>query len=150
MTDLARNAPMRFRWPNELQTEIWTLDNSAAQTVYQGAPLILDMSEDTLYLRVFDSSVTVATGDVFVGFANEKVTVTTSDTETDNELEVISGTSEVGVKSSVFTDADVGKTVYMSDSGTLTSTSTSNLKIGVLAGVENGYAFVRMSAPTVQ
>lgn len=150
MANLSRNAPLRLRWPSEARPEDWVLDNSAAQTVYQGAPLILDASEDTVYLRLFDSSVTVATGDVFIGIANEKMVVATTDTEADNVIEVYGGNTEVGLKSAVFTDADAGKTVYMSDSGTLTATSTSNLQVGKLARVDDGYAYVQLTAPQVQ
>ena len=151
MADLTRNAPLRYRWPNqELQPEIWTLDNSAAQTIYVGCPMLIDASEDTVYPRVYNSGVTKTTGDVFVGIANEAKNVATTDTETDNEIEIIGGNSEVGFKSTVFTDADVGKPVYFSDSGTLTATAGANLLIGKLRRVDGGYAFVQLDAPYVQ
>lgn len=149
MTDLSRNANIRFRYPNLLQMENWVLDNSAAQTVYQGAPLIIDQSADTLNLRIFDSSVTLAATDVFVGVANAKAVVLTTDTEADNVVEVIVG-GEVGFISTVFTKADLGKTVYFDDSGTLTATSTANLNAGKLTQVEDGYAYVELAAPVVQ
>jgi len=150
MTDLSRNAPLRFRRDTDMKPEKWVLDNSAAQTVYRGAPMIIDASEDTVYPRIFTSSVTLASSDIFVGIANEYVAVAMSDTETDNEIELICGDSEVGFLSSVFTDADVGDTVYFDDSGTLTGTSAANCDIGKLVRVDNGYAYVRLTAPQIQ
>jgi len=153
MADLTRDAPLRFRYPNLLKKERWVLDNSTAQTIYKGQPIMLDMDVDTVYGRGFTSSVTIASGDVFLGIAAEGATVATSDTETDNEIEIITG-GEVGFRNSFgFTDADVGKAVYFSDSGTLTTTSTGNLSVGRITRVENGYVFVQINPggyPTVQ
>lgn len=151
MTDLARNAPLRFRLTKKVQRDKWVLDNSAAQTIYVGAPMMLDMNVDTVYARVYDSNVTAAADDVFLGIASEAITVATTDTETDNEIEIITR-GEVGFQSAVFTDADVGKTVYFSDSGTLTATAGSNLAIGTLARVVDGYAYININpdGPYVQ
>lgn len=149
MTDLARNTNLRFRFPNQLHMETWVLDNSAAQTVYLGAPLIIDQSADTLNLRIFDSSVTLAATDVLVGIANAKVAVATTDTEADNVVEVITA-GEVGFPSTVFTKADLGKVVCFDDSGTLTATATANVKAGLLTQVEDGYAYVQLQTPYIQ
>jgi len=124
----------------------WVLDNSAAQTVYVGSPLMLDISEDTVYLRIFDSNVTPATGDVFVGFAAEGKVVATTDTEVDNIIDVYEAPTIVGVPKNSLTDADVGKDIYMSDSGTVTTTSASNLKIGRLHRVVGDFAFIEVYA----
>lgn len=149
MTDLTKNTNLRFRFPNELHMENWVLDNSAAQTVYLGAPLIIDQSADTLNLRIFDSSVTLASTDVLVGIANAKVAVATTDTEANNVVEVITA-GEVGFPSAVFTKADLGKTVCFDDSGTLTATTAANAKAGVLTQVEDGYAYVQLQTPYIQ
>lgn len=147
MADLTANAPLRLR--NEAQTERWVLDNSAAQSIYKGQPMIIDQSEDTLYVRGFLDATVVAATDIFVGIAAEAKTVATTDTETDNKIEVYKHDTQLGFKSAVYTDADVGDTVYMSDSATLSATAADNPQIGVLERVEDGYAYVRLGTPQV-
>lgn len=147
MADLSKNAPLRFR--GQVYTEKWVLDNSAAQHVYKGQPMIIDQSEDTVYPRGFVDATTVAATDIFVGIAAEEKEVAATDTEVDNEIEIIVEPTIVGFASAVFTDADVGDTVYMSDSATLSATVGDNPQIGKLVRVEDGYAYVRLSTPTI-
>lgn len=147
MADLTNNATLRF-W-GEPRTEIWVLDNSAAQTIYKGQPMIIDQSEDTVYLRGFVDATTVAATDIFVGIAAEPKTVLTTDTETDNKIEVYVWPTILGFKSTVYTDADVGDTVYMSDSATLSATVGDNPMIGKLNRVEDGYAYVQIISPAI-
>lgn len=147
MTDLSANAPLRI-W-GEAYTDKWVLDNSAAQSIYKGQPMILDISTDTVYVRGFVDATTVAADDIFIGIAAESATVATTDTETDNEIELYMEPTIVGFKSAVYTDADVGDTVYMSDSATLSATAGDNPMIGKLVRVVDGYAYVRLSSPTV-
>lgn len=151
MADLTRDAPLRIPYPDLLMTDVWVLDNSAAQTIYKGQPMIIDQSEDTVYLRGFVDATVVAATDIFIGIALEGETVATSDTEADNKIDVaVSGV--IGFKSSVYTDADVGDIVYMSDSGTLSSTAADNPQIGRLIRVADGYAYVYINPggyPTV-
>jgi len=148
MADLTKDAPLRF-WNQEVYTEKWVLDNSSAQTIHKGQPMIIDQSEDTVYPRGFVDATTVAATDIFIGIAAEGATVATTDTEADNEIEVYVEPTIVGFKSSVFTDADVGDTVYMSDSGTLSATAADNPQIGKLHRVKDGYAYVRLESPKV-
>jgi len=75
--------------------------------------------------------------------------VATTDTETDNEIEIYTWPSIVGFQSAVFTDADVGDTVYMSDSGTLSATPDDNPQIGKLHRVVDGYAYVQIVSPQI-
>ena len=148
MTDLSANAPLRAF--GQEYTEQWTLDNSAAQTVYKGQPMILDISEDTVYLRGFVTATVVDAADIFVGIAAEgPVAVATADTETDNVITVYTWPTILGFKSTVFTDADVGDPVYMSDSATLSATAADNPAIGKLHRVLNGYAFVQLTTPYI-
>jgi hypothetical protein len=147
MADLTRDAPLRF-W-GEAHSEKWVLDNSAAQEIYKGQPMILDISEDTVYPRGFVDATVVAATDIFIGIAAERKTVATSDTETDNEIEVYTWPTIIGFKSAVFTDADVGDTVYMSDSGTLSATAGDNPQIGKLHRVYDGYAYVQLVSPQI-
>ena len=147
MADLTANASLRV-W-GEAYTEKWVLDNSAAQTIYTGHPLIMDLSEDTVYPRGFLDATVVAATDIFIGIAAEPATVATTDTETDNEIEVYVEPTILGFKSAVFTDADVGDEVYMSDSATLSATVADNPWLGKLKRVRDGYAYVILRSPTI-
>lgn len=147
MADLTANAYIVVQ-PGAV-TEKWVLDNSAAQTIYKGQPMIIDQSEDTVYVRGFVDATVVAATDIFIGIAAEDATVATADTETDNTIEIYIEPTVVGFPGSVFTDADVGDTMYMSDSGTLSATAADNPMIGKLIRVRDGYQWVRLSSPTV-
>jgi len=147
MADLTADAYIKI-W-GEATTERWVLDNSAAQTVYRGQPMIIDIGEDTVYLRGFVTATVTAVTDIFIGIAAEGCAVATADTETDNVIEVYIQPTVVGFPGSVFTDADVGDTIYMSDSGTLSATATQNPVIGKLQRVRDGYQYVQLVSPTV-
>jgi len=147
MADLTKDASLRI-W-GEAFTEKWTLDNSAAQAIYKGQPMIIDQSEDTVYVRGFVDATEVANTDIFIGIAAEGKTVATTDTETDNEIEVYVEPTILGFKSAVYTDADVGDPVYMSDSGTLSATVGDNPVLGKLHRVVDGYAYVRLESPKI-
>lgn len=147
MADLTRDAPLRF-W-GEVASEKWVLDNSAAQTIYKGHPMILDVSEDTVYPRGFLDATVVAADDIFLGISAEGKVVLTTDNEVDNEIEIITWPTIVGFKSAVFTDADVGDTVYMSDSATLSATAADNPQLGKLHRVVDGYAYVQIISPQI-
>jgi len=147
MTDLTANAPLRIL--GEAHIEQWVLDNSAAQTIYKGQPMIIDQSEDTVNLRGYVDATVVAATDVFMGIAAEDASVATTDTETDNDINVYVYPTIVGFKSAVFTNADCGKTVYMSDSATLSETAGDNPQIGKLHRVIDGYAFVELTSPQI-
>lgn len=149
MADLTNDAPLRFWNEKLIQTETWVLDNSAAQTIYKGHPMIIDIGTDTVYLRGFLDATTVAATDIFIGIAAEGAIVLTTDTETDNEIELYVQPTIVGFKSAVFTDADVGDPVYMSDSATLSSTIGDNPVLGKLHRVVDGYAYVQLISPTI-
>jgi hypothetical protein len=147
MADLTADNYIKIQ--GEAHTEKWVLDNSAAQTVYKGQPMIMDLSEDTVYLRAYVDATVVASTDIFMGIAYEGATVLTTDTETDNEILVLVEPTVVGFPGTTFTDADVGDTMYMSDSKTLSTTAADNPEIGKLIRVRDGYQYVRLSTPTV-
>ena len=128
-----------------LHTEKMVLDNSAAQEVFEGAPLFIDIGEDTSYPRLFDSGVTLATGDAFIGFAAEYCNVLTTDTETDNKIDIIRPPSILGFADvNSLTRANIGDLIYCSDSGTLTTTSGSNLQVGYIHEVKDSLVYFKL------
>lgn len=147
MADLTQDAYLKIL--GEKHCELWQLDNSAAQTIYKGQPMIIDQSEDTVNLRGYVDATVVAATDVFAGLADEPETVATTDLETDKRIQVIVGPTIVGFKSAVYTNADLGATVYMSDSKTLSATAADNPQIGKLHRVEDGYCYVELVTPQI-
>lgn len=146
MANLSADAPLRF-W-GKVTSEKWALDTSAAQTVYKGQPMIIDQSEDTVLVRGFVDATVVAATDIFIGIAMEGAAVLIGAAET-TEIEIATEPTIVGFAGSVFTNADVGDTVYMSDSGTLSATAADNPMIGKLVRVKDGFQYVRLSTPTI-
>jgi hypothetical protein len=148
MADLSQNAPkLRFR-SEDIVVERWTLDNSAAQTVYYGHPMIIDASADTVNARGWlDATTLVTATDVFLGICNtNKTVVATGGVEGANEVEIITK-GEVGFKSATFTDADIGKTVSFTDSGTLAvaAEAADTLSIGKIRRVVDGYVYIELN-----
>jgi len=146
MADLTANAPLRVF--GDVYTEKWVVDNVAAHTFYKGQPMMIGMA-DTVYVHGFLDGDTVANDDVCVGIAAEKITVATTDTETDNVITVYTAPTILGFKSTVYTDANVGATVYMSGSATLSATAGDNPQIGKLVRVLNGFAYVELTTPQI-
>jgi len=149
MADLTADAPLRFWDASRINSETWVLDNSITQEIYKGHPMYIDTSADTVYLTGFLDAQTVEATDIFIGIAAEPKSVATADTEVDNEIEVYVDGTIIGFKSTVYTDADVGDTVYMSDSSTLSATAGDNPMLGVLHRVFDGYAYVRLDSPAI-
>jgi len=148
MADLTANAPIRLL--GEGYSEKFILDTAAARHVYKGQPMLVDQSVDaTGNIVQFVDAVVVDPADVFVGIAAEEKVVALGGPE-DTEIEVYVAPSIIGFKSTVFTNGeDLGKTVYMSDSGTLSETAADNPQIGKLFIVKDGYAFVELTAPQI-
>ena len=147
MADLTADAYVKI-W-GKAYVEEWVLDNSAAQTVYKGQPMIIDIGTDTVYLRGFVDATVTATTDIFIGIAADGETVATADTETDNKVVVYVQPTVVGFPGSVYTDADVGDLVRMSDSATLSATTLANPQIGKLVRVKDGFQYVRLISPFI-
>lgn len=146
MSDLTSDAYLKVK--GESKTEIFFMDTSVAQTIYRGQPVMIDQSVDTINVVGFVDSVVVAATDVIVGIAAEGKSVAAGDPET-KEIEVYTAPTIVGFKSTVFDNADLGKTVYMSDSGTLSETAADNPEIGKLFKVEDGFAYVLLTTPQI-
>lgn len=151
MADLSRDRGYRLG-PGEHLIREWVLDNSAAQTVYKSQPLIIDGSEDTVYLRGWVDATALQTNtDRFVGIcASAQKSVLTTDTETDNKVDVIM-TGLVGFPTSTITDADAGELATMTDSSLVVAGSgagANNLEIGYVVYVEDGFVYVALNGKT--
>lgn len=146
MADLSTDSYIRTL--GEAHTEKWKLDSSAAQTIYIGQPMILDISEDTVNVRGFVTATVVAPDDIFIGVAAEAASVAIGAAET-TEIEIYTYPTIIGIPGSTFSDADVGDTMYMSDSATLSATAADNPQIGKLHRVRDGFQYVQLSTPTI-
>ncbi len=145
MADLTNDAYLEV--VPDARSEQLLMDTSAAQTIYKGCPVIIDQSVDTLHVRTA-AGVTVAVGDVFVGIAAGEVEVDAGDAET-TRVELYTDGTIVGFKSAVFSNADMGKAVFMSDTATLTAAAGTYPEIGNLYLVKDGMAYVKINAPFV-
>lgn len=146
MADLTANAYLEFK--GEAKTEKFILDTSSAQHIYKGQPMIIDQDVDTQNVRGYVDGTTVAATDVFVGIAAEEKIVASGDVE-NVEIEVYVEPTELGFKSAVFDNADLGKTVYMSDSSTLSETAADNPQIGKNSKNEEGLNYVKLITPQI-
>jgi hypothetical protein len=143
MSDLTmdRYYEERFHWRNK--KEPWKIDTSADRVIYKGMPLIIDQDVDTANVVQFDSNVTLAAGDIFVGFALEHKEVDSGDDEDTEVLVFMSG--EFGLAASGISDADAGKQIYLSDSQVLTLTAGTNLEVGRVARVSGGVIYIEVN-----
>jgi len=147
MAELTQGRDLSNRRPSALFTERFNVDTSVARTIYRGQPVILDKSVDTVNIVGWVAAVTLVTAvDVFIGIANENITVAAGDLEVTKEIDVITD-GEVGFQSAAFTDADVGKTVVFTDSGTLAvgTGSATQCTAGKITRVANGYVYVQLT-----
>lgn len=147
MADLTQDANIRLK--GEAKTEIFFIDTAAARTIYKGQPMMIDQNVGSGLNPVqFVDAVTVVAADVFVGIAAHGASVLISGALT-TPIEVYVSPTIVGFKSAVYANTDLGATVYMSDSGTLSATPTANVQIGTLFKVEDGYCYVKLTAPQI-
>ncbi len=147
MAELTQGRDLSNRRPSALFTERFNVDTSVARSIYRGQPVILDKSVDTVNIVGWVAAVTLVTAaDVFIGIANENITVAAGDLEVTKEIDVITD-GEVGFQSAAFTDADVGKTVVFTDSGTLAvgTGSATQCTAGKITRVANGYVYVQLT-----
>jgi hypothetical protein len=147
MADLTADAPLRLK--GEGKTEKFFIDTAAANVFYKGQPAWIDQTGDTTNVIPFVGASGVDPTDVCVGIAAEGKTVVLGAAET-TEIEVYTAPSIVGFKSTVFTtNASLGTTIYMSDSGVLSVTATDHVQIGKLFKVEDGYCYVELTTPQI-
>lgn len=145
MTAISSAATLRSL--GEAFTHKFLLDTSGAQTIYKGMPIIIDASVDTVNAHIADS-ITCVDGDVFLGIAAEDKSVASGAAET-TYIECYTAPTILGFKSTALTKADTGKPVYMSDSGTLTTSNGAYPRIGKCFNVEDGFVWVTLDSPFV-
>lgn len=153
MSDLSAPANLRYRFPALIQrTENYPLNGGTALSIYRGTPLIIDGNVDTIDAVKFDSGVTIATGDVFLGIVEDnQIDVLAADADGDKKATIIRRGLVGFVNSFSFTRADIGKAVYFSDSGTLTTTAGTNLgPVGEIWDVEDGYVYIDLDGGAIQ
>lgn len=148
MANATMDQPLRLL--GKAYTENFEVDSAAARTIYKGEPVVINASVDTTHV-ISQSVEALVDGDVFVGIAAEKFINALGDAESGPkaEVEVYVAPTIVGFKSAVFTEADLGKTVYMSDTTTLSASNGAYAQIGILHRVQDGYAYVALQGPTV-
>ena len=147
MSDLTANAPLRFK--GTPVSERWYLDTSTAQTIFRGQPMMIDQNVDAANARGYVDVTVVAPDDVILGIAAEGKSVALGDPET-KEIEVYVAPTWVGFKSTAFDNSDLGKRVFMLDSGTLADmVYADNPEIGILRKVEDGYCYVELATPKI-
>lgn len=149
MANLTADVALRLFDTSQANVERWGINSSVAQTIYRGQPVILDITADTLFGTPFIGSLTVASTDIFLGIAVEGFTQASGATQGKDEIQLYVDGTILGFVSAVYTDADVGDTVYMSDSGTLSATVADNPQIGKLHRVVDGYAYVQIKSPQI-
>lgn len=149
MADLTADAHLEVK--GKVYSEKWTVDSTAARTIYKGQPMIIDQDVDTSHVVQFVDAVVVAATDVFIGIAAEGKVVAIGAVEADQLIEIYMEPTIVGFKSTVFSAGDEGKTVYMSDSGTLSATVADNPVLGVVHSIDagRGITWVQLKSPVI-
>lgn len=110
-------------------------------TVYKGAPMMLDVSDVDGYAQPMLAAITAASGDVFLGIAAEKKVISSSETA-DGTLDILVENGLIGFPVGSLAVTDIGAPAYMSDSNTVTTTSTNALWIGTIIDVDDTYVWV--------
>lgn len=114
-------------------------------TAYKGAIMMIDVSDVDGYAQPMLSTITAASGDVFLGIAEEKVAITSTDTA-DGAKDILVATDGLwGFVKGSLALTDIGAPIYATDDTTITTTSTNALWVGTLVNVDDTYAWVDIS-----
>lgn len=147
MTALTADAPLMFLGP--VYTEKWPLTLDVYPiSLFKGAPIIIDVSTDDQGIVPADG-ITMASGDVFAGIAAERGVSAVGQVEP-TRIEVFVWPTIVGFPTTSFDLGDLGKSISMSDSGTLTLTPGTYPVIGSIYTIRSGYCYVLLEAPYVR
>lgn len=153
MTNLSADAYIKLS--GEAKTETFFIDTAIAKTIYKGQPIVLFKSAGDIVNVVgwigggtYDLGAT----DIFLGIAAEQKSVLLGAAET-TEIAVYVSPTIVGFKdaSPVFTNADIGKAVCMSDSAVLVGIAgVANCpQIGVVWRHEDDFTYVKLITPFI-
>lgn len=121
---------------------------STAHTVYKGSVVVCDVSDTDGYFRAAPSSASVnaASGDIFGGVAQEKVSVTSADTADGSKKVTVARNGVWAFPVNSIAITDIGAPAYTSDDGsTITTTSTNNWWIGDIEDVDSTYVYVNIA-----
>ncbi len=123
---------------------------SAINTIYKGAIVMMDVSDIDGYVQPMLSTITAASGDVFMGIAAEGKATTSADTA-DNSVKIKLWTKgDFAFAKGALAVTDIGAAIYATDDQSITTTSTNALWIGKLVDVDDTYAWVRIDEATQQ
>ena len=115
---------------------------STAYEVYKGAPMMLDVSDVDGYAQPAIGSITYANTDVFLGFAVEAVSVTSSDTSNGDKDVLCQTDGYIGIPLGSLAVTDIGAKIYASDTNTFSTSTSDGLWVGTLAAVDSSYAWL--------
>lgn len=119
---------------------------NAGHTVFKGSLMVSDVSDTDGYFRAvpLTSGVNMASGDVFGGIAAERQDVTASDAADGSVTLTVYRNGQWGFPKGSVAQTDIGAPAYASDDDTITTTSTSNLWVGIIEDVDDTYAWVNI------
>ena len=115
---------------------------NVAYTIYKGAVVMIDVSDLDGYAQPRQSGTNAATGDIFLGIAAEQVAITSADAANGSKKVRVWQRGVFAFAKCGLAKSDIGVLAYASDDGTVTTTSTNNLKIGYIRDVDDTYAWI--------
>jgi len=117
---------------------------STEHKVYTGGVVVCDVSDTDGYFRAcpLSSSTNLASGDIFGGIAVEFVHVTSTNTGDGDKKVSVARDGVWAFPVGAVAQTDVGAAAYASDDQTITTTSTNNLWVGYIEGVDATYVYV--------
>ena len=153
MSNLSADAYIKIS--GEGKTETFFIDTAIAKTIYKGQPIVLFKSAGDLTNVVGwigGGTYDLSGADIFLGIAAEQKSVLIAAAET-TEIAVYVSPTIVGFKDAtpVFTNADIGKAVCMSDSATLVAIAgvANSPQIGVVWRHEDDFTYVKLITPFI-
>jgi ligand-binding sensor domain-containing protein len=115
---------------------------SAGYTAYKGAPMIFDVSNVDGYVQPLLTTITPASGDVFLGLAQEKKVIDSTITADNAEKILVARKGIFGFPKGSIAVTDIGAPAYMTDSNTVITSSSNSLWIGTIVGLDDTYVWV--------